>query len=154
MSVTEDIDPDTAADAIALEDAPTTDSGGSRTDIPGPSLPGPSASDSAGSDSGGLLDKLLSTEPAPDLREVEDPWNPEQGGPTRIYRGLMKMGDLDGMPAIADIVIGILETVTELDTDSLGDMGTGSDSGGSGSGSEPDEPRGAPPGVSQGGPGQ
>jgi hypothetical protein len=64
----------------------------------------------------------------------------------------MKMGDIDGMPAIADIVIGVLETVTELDTDSLGDMGTGSDSGGSGSGS--DEPRGAPPGVSQGGPGE
>jgi len=51
----------------------------------------------------------LATEPSPSLDEVDDPWNPEQGGTARIYRGFMKATAFDGMPAIGDIAIGAIE---------------------------------------------
>ena len=57
---------------------------------------------------------LLSTDPAPSLAETDDPWNPEQGGSTRIYRGLMKATGVDGLPAVVDVVIGIAELAQSL----------------------------------------
>lgn len=75
-------------------------------------------------DSGGdsLADRLLSTEPNPPLEEVESPWNPEDGGIPRIYRGIQKMGALDGggMPAIGDILIGCLEEFHKSDLSARG----------------------------------
>lgn len=56
-----------------------------------------------------ITNRLMATEPNPDLETVENPWNPEIGGTTRIYRGIQKMSDIEGLPAIADIIIGILE---------------------------------------------
>ena len=64
-----------------------------------------------------LREMLLSTDPSPSLHEVESPWNPDLGAETRLYRGLMKMTGVDGMPAIVDVVIGMAEIVTSLDLD-------------------------------------
>jgi hypothetical protein len=57
----------------------------------------------------GLRDALLSTEPTKPLETVESPWNPGLGGASRIYRGMQKMTGVDGLPAIADVGIGIAE---------------------------------------------
>lgn len=57
----------------------------------------------------GILDKLMNTNPATPLEQMEDPWNPKEGGTTRILRGVQKIGDIEGLPAIADILIGTLE---------------------------------------------
>jgi len=58
-----------------------------------------------------LREMLLSTDPSPKLAEVDSPWNPDLGGPSRIYRAFMKMGNFDGMPAGVDLGIGIAETL-------------------------------------------
>lgn len=70
----------------------------------------------AGSSSA-LREMLFSTGPETPLAQVEAPWNPEEGGITRIYRGLQKMLDIDGLPAIADITIGAAEFITGADLD-------------------------------------
>lgn len=74
-------------------------------------------------DNSGFLDnitgRLMATEPNPDLQSVESPYNPQKGGTSRIFRGVQKMGDIEGLPAIADIIIGILE-VAQDDSISLG----------------------------------
>lgn len=62
-------------------------------------------------------DMLLSTSPEKPLGATESPWDPDLGGPTRIYRGLQKMADFDGMPAIGDLVIGAAETVVGFEPD-------------------------------------
>ncbi|GAB3315215.1 hypothetical protein [Haloplanus salinarum] len=77
---------------------------------------GAEPSDDVGSTST-LRDMLLSTDPSPSLHDVENPWDPERGGETRLYRGLMKMTGVDGMPAIVDVVIGAAEIVVDLDLD-------------------------------------
>ncbi len=58
---------------------------------------------------GKIMSRLMATDPNPELENVDSAWNPEQGGMTRIFRGIQKMGDIEGIPAIADIVIGIIE---------------------------------------------
>lgn len=76
-----------------------------------------------GADSGGShglgstsawREMLLSTGPDVSLEDVENPWDPDNGGPPRIYRGLRKMTGLDGMPAIIDICIGCVEFAHQL----------------------------------------
>jgi hypothetical protein len=57
-----------------------------------------------------LLDGLMETEPSKPLSSVESVWNPELGGPRRIKRGIQKMTNTDGTPAIFDIAFGIGET--------------------------------------------
>ena len=52
----------------------------------------------------------MSTEPDTPLEKVESPWDPDRGGPSRIYRGFQKITGFDRLPAIADIGIGALET--------------------------------------------
>jgi hypothetical protein len=64
-----------------------------------------------------LRDMLLSTDPSPSLAEVDSPWNPDLGGPSRIYRAVMKMGSFDGMPAFADLTIGVAETLKSVSLD-------------------------------------
>lgn len=81
---------------------------------------GAEASDDVGSTST-LREMLLSTEPNRSLDQVESPWDPERGGDTRLYRGLMKMTNVEGMPAIVDVVIGVAEIVVDLDLDDIGD---------------------------------
>ncbi|WP_363467819.1 hypothetical protein [Halogeometricum borinquense] len=58
-----------------------------------------------------VQEMLFSTEPERSLDAIESPWDPDRGGPRRIYRGLQKMADVDGMPAIFDVGLGIAETV-------------------------------------------
>lgn len=58
---------------------------------------------------GSLIDAMLNTEPETDLNQIESPYNPEDGGMSRVYRGVQKMSGMDGLPAIADIVIGVIE---------------------------------------------
>ena len=73
------------------------------------------------SNGGGLIESigeaLLSTEPSRPLATIDDPWNPEEGGTARIYRGIQKITSMDGMPAILDIGIGALELAVENDGD-------------------------------------
>lgn len=81
-------------------------------------------------DNSGFLDnitgRLMATEPNPDLQSVESPYDPQEGGTSRIFRGVQKMGDIEGLPAIADIIIGVVE-VAQDDTISLGQENTNND---------------------------
>jgi hypothetical protein len=72
---------------------------------------------------------LLSTEPERSLDETEDPWDPERGGTTRIYRGLMKATGVAGMPAVVDVVIGVAEIAQDLNLDEADDEQDGDDGG-------------------------
>lgn len=56
-----------------------------------------------------IKDMLFSTSPEEDLDNVEAPYDPERGGLNRVYRGITKMVDVDGLPAIADVVLGFAE---------------------------------------------
>jgi hypothetical protein len=82
---------------------------------------GTEPSDDVGSTST-LREMLLSTDPADSLEEVEDPWDPDRGGTTRIYRGIMKATGVDGMPAIGDVVIGVVEAAQELNLEEPDDQ--------------------------------
>lgn len=63
----------------------------------------------------GLKDALLRTSPEIPLERVESPWNPEEGGITRIYRGLQKLLDFEGTPAVVDLVVGAAEFVVAFE---------------------------------------
>jgi len=87
----------------------------------------------AGSDAGpetagpkdGILDMALSTEPSKSLESVESPWNPEQGGPTRLMRAAEKAFGADGIPAILDAVIGLAEIYVDAQAETgNGDLAT------------------------------
>jgi len=56
-----------------------------------------------------LLDSMWNTTPNPPLEAVESPWNPEKGGMTRVFRGVQKLADVDGLPAVVDILVGLAE---------------------------------------------
>lgn len=76
-----------------------------------------------------MKNAALSTEPHDDLGEVEFPWNPEDGGETRVMRGLVKGLHGADMPnplktAVGDVSIGLLEVVYVVRT---GGKGGGSD---------------------------
>lgn len=86
------------------------------------------ASDSVGSRST-WREMLMRTEPEQRLADVEDPWSPERGGMTRVYRGLQKMTGVEGMPAIIDVVIGAAEFIVELDLEGNGDEDDAGDDG-------------------------
>jgi len=77
---------------------------------------GAEPSDDVGSTST-LREMLMSTEPNRPLDKVENPWDPDRGAETRLYRGLTKALDVEGMPAVVDIVIGVAEIVASLDVD-------------------------------------
>lgn len=81
---------------------------------------GAEASSDVGSTST-LREMLLSKDPDPALETVESPWNPEEGGRNRVYRGLQKALGASGMPAIVDVVVGLLEELQALDTNSGSD---------------------------------
>jgi len=95
--------PDGSLDASGLDDIPT---GNGSDGQPSGATPGVDAGKS-------IVDRLLNTEPNTPLESVESPWQPDVGGPPRIYRGIQKIGDIEGMPAIADLVIGIVETMQQ-----------------------------------------
>ena len=82
---------------------------------PGDGLEGPAPDPT--SESGGTMDAvrsaLWSTEPEVPLSEIDDPWNPDEGGRRRVYRGFQKLSGTDGMPAWYDLLIGALEIAAE-----------------------------------------
>jgi len=75
--------------------------------------PEPMPTGEGGSSVNGMLEALLQTEPNEPLESVESPWRPDVGGPARVYRGIQKMTNMNGMPAIADIVIGAAEILVD-----------------------------------------
>ena len=117
------MNPDEAAAMMTNPDGSLDDSG--FDDIPGSD--GQSGGATPGVDAGKtLVDRLLNTEPNTPLESIESPWQPESGGPPRIYRGIQKIGDIEGMPAIADILIGIVETMQQQN-DTSDSVDTGED---------------------------
>lgn len=72
-----------------------------------------------------LREMLMSTDPDRPLDTVESPWDPDRGGETRMFRGIMKMTDVDGLPAFADLVIGAAELATSLNLEEPDDQDDG-----------------------------
>ena len=108
------MNPDEAAAMMTNPDGSLDDSG--FEDRPGSD--GQTGDATAGvSGSKSIVDRLLNTKPNTPLESIESPWQPEAGGPPRIYRGIQKIGDIEGMPAIADIAIGIVETMQQQQND-------------------------------------
>ena len=104
------MNPDEAAAMMTNPDGSLDDSG--FDDIPGSE--GQPSDTTPGVDAGkSIVDRLLNTKPNTPLDSVESPWKPDVGGPARIYRGIQKIGDIEGMPAIVDILIGIVETMQQ-----------------------------------------
>lgn len=112
-------EPDAAADVDGGTDDPPEQSAPSSTSTP---------TESSTSKTEKLKDLLFSTSPEKDLDNVEAPYDPDRGGLNRVYRGLQKMVDVDGLPAVADIGIGIAEW---LDLAEPMDQDGGSESGNS-----------------------
>lgn len=107
------------ADAISNLDGDDVD--GDPVDLPGAETADTDTADTTES----LLDRLLNSEPNPPLETVENPWNPDEGGVSRVFRGIQKIGDITGLPAVADILIGLLEAHYSLSSPSnpKGDRG-------------------------------
>lgn len=78
---------------------------------------GAEASSKSLGSSSSIQDMLLSTEPNTPLAHVDSPWNPEEGGITRIYRGMQKALGFDAMPAVVDVVVGAAEFIREFEPD-------------------------------------
>jgi hypothetical protein len=113
-------DADAFARAVDADAGGSTTSSSTSTTENHAAAEGTEASDDVGSTST-LREMLLSTDPADPLEQVESPWDPERGGPARIYRGIMKATGVDGMPAIADILIGAAETFDAVDLEDVDD---------------------------------
>ncbi len=91
------------------------------------------------SDGTTVKDALLSTQPEQRLESVEAPYDPERGGVTRVYRGVRKMLDVEGLPAVADIGIGLIEWYEAGGPDIGSDEGD-DDAGDGEVGGSPDRP--------------
>jgi len=113
-----------APSPAATLDVPSADAS-DHADVEGTDDPERVGSDST------LREMLLATDPDRSLDDVESPYDPERGGLTRVYRGLQKALDMDGTPAIVDVVVGSIEAVRSADFE-----GTSED--------EPDEPGSEP----------
>jgi len=72
-----------------------------------------------------LREMMLATDPEQPLDQVEAPYDPDAGGIKRIYRGIQKAIDIDGMPAVVDVAIGAVEAVQNMQFEG----GTGDDQG-------------------------
>lgn len=57
---------------------------------------------------------LMSTDPDPRLEDVDNPWDPDLGGLSRVYRGLQKAFGVSGTPAVVDLAIGAVETFVDV----------------------------------------
>lgn len=101
--------------------------------------PATSSTESSTSRTQTIKDMLFATDPERDLDDVEAPYDPERGGLNRVYRGIQKMVDVDGLPAIADVVLGFAEWL-DLADPSVDDDGESENSEGNSSESErPDD---------------
>lgn len=79
--------------------------------------------------SSAVKDALLSTTPSTRLEDVESPFDLEAGGPPRIARGLMKMTGVEGLPAVVDLFVGVLELYLQQTTEAGGGGGSQTNDG-------------------------
>lgn len=101
--------PDSSSDgATNHADAEGADPGGAGLGRPSPSTPSSTADV--------LRDALMSTDPDLPLESVESPFDPEHGGIRRIYRGFLKMTGASGVPAVVDVVLGLIEVSVQPPT--------------------------------------
>lgn len=70
---------------------------------------------------------LQSGDPNPPLHKVESPWNPTEGGPTRVMRAVKKMAGMNNLPAWADLAIAIPETWVWIQENHLDNVGQSGD---------------------------
>jgi len=104
------------ADAVDLDDVERSAQAAAEATADHAAAEGLDATASSGlGSSTSLQEMLLSTEPSRPLEQVEAPWDPEHGGPARIMRAAQKAAGVDGLPAIVDAVIGLLETLSMMD---------------------------------------
>jgi hypothetical protein len=104
------------ADAVDVDDLERSSQAAAEATADHAAAEGVDASSSSGlGSSASLQEMLLSTEPSRPLDQVEAPWDPEHGGPARIMRAAQKAAGIDGLPAIVDAVIGVLETLSTMD---------------------------------------
>lgn len=96
--------------ADAVDDAGATNHAGAEGAEPTTNLGRPSPTSST------IRDALLSTDPDPPLESVESPFDPENGGVKRVFRGLMKMAGTSGVPAVVDVALGLLEVYVDPPT--------------------------------------
>lgn len=68
-----------------------------------------SSSSTSDSSSWNVKDRLFSTSPHAGLDDLDGLWQPEKG-PRRLARGIRKLADVDGVTALEDVTIGLLET--------------------------------------------
>jgi len=86
-------------------------------EAPGDGEMGPPPGVEPEGDEGGtssLMESLTATEPDTPLSDIESPWNPEEGGEARLYRGFQKATGTDGVPAWVDLLIGAAEVAVTL----------------------------------------
>lgn len=95
-----------AEKARGFLEEPSTDSPGApdRGD-----QPDESSSSSSDSSSWNVKDRLFSTSPHESLESLDGLWQPEKG-PRRLARGIRKMANVDGVTALEDVSIGLLES--------------------------------------------
>ena len=130
-----------ASPSASTVTAESSDGGGETTENHAAAEGAPSESD-VGSEST-IREMLMSTGPEKPLSKVESPWNPDEGGLSRMYRGIQKMTDVDGMPAVVDLVVGAVEAAHRFND--------GLRPGGSNDGGEQaDEPDGGGAGIDGG----
>lgn len=116
--------------AVTISPSDAVDGGAEETEAAeaaGAGLDASESSTSTSSSTSTLREMLLATDPNDPLDAVEDPWDPERGGPRRLYRAAQKMFGVDGMPAGIDLVVGLIETAVGHD---LVDQEDGEDDGG------------------------
>ena len=125
--MSEALDPSEAAAIAEGADLEGGDAGGGAGDDLQEGAGDPMPEEGGGGLFGSLQEALLSTEPDTPLAAVNDPWDPVNGGETRIYRGIQKMTNINGMPAILDVAIGAIEMAVDDDRADAGDGAGGGD---------------------------
>lgn len=77
-----------------------------------------------------MWDRLTNNKNSKPLSDVERAWNPEEGGPTRVKRGISNLTDVSSLAIpLYDIPVGVLETAYLVHTDNFSLKGeTNSDS--------------------------
>jgi len=65
-----------------------------------------------------LWDRLTNNENSKPLSEIESAWDPENGGPTRIKRGVSNLAGVSSLAIpLYDIPVGIAETAYQYHSD-------------------------------------
>jgi len=80
----------------------------------------PDSDSGDGSEDGSIdvWERVTNSSYSKDLNEMETVWDPQNGGPTRIKRGVINLGDLDSLAVpLVDIPLGIAETAYLVHSD-------------------------------------